>query len=169
MNKKAAIALSVNFIVIIIIAIVVLGLSMVLFADIFNKVQEADVQLQQQYEDEIWRLLDSGGVVVAPLNTQEVSRGELASFGIGVRNILEEQEFTINVEAQTVSDCIAQDDWIRLARPIREIDTNKQEIFAIGFDVPRSIKSCTYVYNVKVEDFEGNEYGTLQKLYIVAK
>lgn len=169
MNKKAAIALSVNFIVIIIIAIVILGLSMVLFADVFNKVQEADVQLQKQYEEEIWRLLDSGGVVVAPLNTQEISRGELAKFGIGVRNILETQDFSMDVDAQTVNDCIAQDDWLRLARPTREIDTNKQEIFVIGFDVPRSIMACTYVYNVKVEDEEGNEYGTLQKLYIVAK
>ena len=49
MTKKAAIALSVNFLVVIIVAIVILGLSLALFSDIFEKVQEADVELQQHY------------------------------------------------------------------------------------------------------------------------
>ena len=107
--------------------------------------------------------------MVAPLNTQEISRGELAKFGIGVRNILDTQEFTLQIDAQDVNDCVAESDWIRMARPTREIKSNDQEVYAIGIEVPRNIKSCTFVYNVKVEDSEGEAYGTLQKLYVVAK
>ncbi len=163
--KKGAIDLSVNFLVVIIIAIVILALSMVLFSDVFFKVQEADVELNQQYKDEIWRLLDSGGLVVAPLNTQTVPRGEVAKFGVGVRNIQNTQEFKIKVSPQNVSGCNALNDWLRIARPTRTIEANTQDIFAIGVAVPDDAKPCTYVFNVVINT-NNVPYGTMQKLYV---
>ena len=169
MTKKAAISLSVEFLVVIIIAMVTLGLSTMLFSDVFRKVQETDIELKQQYKEEIWRLLDSGGLVVAPLTTQTVPRGEVAKFGVGVRNILDTQEFTIVVLSQDVGGCKASDEWLRIARPTRTIEANTQDIFVIGVELLKNIKACTYVFDVKITDQSGNVYGTLQKLYVVAK
>ena len=178
MRQKAAIALSVNFLVIIIIAIAILGLSTVLFSDVFFKVQEVDVELKQQYKEEIWRLLDTGGVVVAPLNTKEVPRGDSATFGVGVRNILETKKaFTVVIEPDNVGECESNVDWLRVSRSafigdqaktIRSIEPNEREIVAIGVELPKGIKSCTYVFDVSVK--VGNQdYGTMQKLYVVAQ
>lgn len=169
MTKKAAISLSVEFLVVIIIAMVTLGLSTMLFSDVFRKVQTTDIELKQQYKEEIWHLLDTGSIVVAPLNTQTVSRGDLAVFGVGVKNILDTQNFTINVTPQNVGGCLGSEDWLGIPRKTREIEINSQDIFTIGINVPQNVKSCTYVFDVKITDESGNVYGTLQKLYVVAK
>lgn len=171
MNKKAAIALSVNFLVVIIVAIAVLAMSMYLFSDVLVKVQKVDVQLQKQYEEQIWRLLDTGELVVAPINIQKITRGEMAVFGVGVRNIMVDEpieEFTINVTNRTVGECQAIKTWLNIPRQVnRSIKKHEQDIFTVGIQTPKNIIPCTYVYDVQVYLGDQEKYGQLQKLYVV--
>lgn len=167
--RKGAVALSVNFLVVIIIAIVILGLSFFLFSRVIKEVKEFDEQLDEQYEEQIWRLLDTGGVVVAPRNTQTVERGNVGRFGIGVRNIIEEEPillFSIEVSPQTVGLCEAKSEWLIIPRDKdRNIIRHTQDIFLIGVDIPKDTPKCTYVYNVNVT-YGIDPYGTMQKIYV---
>ena len=89
MKKRAAIELSANALVIIIISVVILGLSIVLMKNILVSSTDQTTQLDARAQQEIENLLiDPSARVVLPSPQKEVSRGSTAVFGLGVKNVL---------------------------------------------------------------------------------
>ena len=107
MNKRAM-ELSINFIVIFILAIVVFAFGIRMAYSLFNKGIETKATLDRQTSLEIEKLLDTGEKVVIPFDEQEIRRGKFGVFGVGIRNVLdtegEKDPFQITVEFSGVFD-----------------------------------------------------------------
>ena len=96
LNKKAAVELSISFIVIIIISLVVFAGSMLIVRKIFFGAQELQVQLDAQTQDEINYLLAGGEVVAIPLAQKTIQVGNQDVFWVAIANILPDTQ-TFNV------------------------------------------------------------------------
>ena len=85
MDNKAM-QLSVNFLVIIIIMVVLLGLGISLFGEIFEGVSEYDKKVHKDEEERLKYLLDDGALV-SVLDSQQTYEGKNAiRFPIGITN-----------------------------------------------------------------------------------
>lgn len=88
MQNKRGISLPVNFLILIIIAILIFGLSLGIFFKIRGGLKEITISIDRQTEAELRRLLQQELAVVAiPFPIQKVRVGQQASFWIGIRNI----------------------------------------------------------------------------------
>jgi len=96
-DKKAAIQLSMSFLVMLIIAIVVFMLSIRFLTSFWQKTDEIKLALDDQTKVEIERLLKGNARVAIPLETKKADRGESVSYGIGIRNTLPDEFFKISV------------------------------------------------------------------------
>jgi len=89
--------LSINFIVILILALAVLGIGFNLSYRFLKKAETMKAQLDAQTEAQIESYLAAGEIVTIPITKKMISDGG-AVFGLGVLNILGEQTFSIEVE-----------------------------------------------------------------------
>lgn len=83
---KKAIELSVNFLVIIILSLVIFGLGVYFIQLIFSGAEEIHKKIDDQTQERIFNLLDSGQTVAIPYATATVRRGTEKVFGVGIRN-----------------------------------------------------------------------------------
>jgi len=90
LNKKAALELSLSFIVIIIISLVVFAGSMMIVRKIFFGAEEVKVMLDEQTEEEIRGLLSSGEIVAVPIAQRTIQVGKQDVFWIAIANALTE-------------------------------------------------------------------------------
>ena len=89
MDKRAAFNLTVNFLVIIIIAMVVFGFSVFIIKKFFTHAETIKMTYDERTEKEIERLLDDGSKVAIPFDKKTIPNGEFDTFGIGILNILD--------------------------------------------------------------------------------
>ena len=87
MRKKAAIELSVSFIIVLIISIVIFSMGIYLANKFFSHGQGMIFTFDERTMQEIENLLDDGSRVVIPFNNKVIHNGESDTFGIGVLNI----------------------------------------------------------------------------------
>ena len=175
MNKKAAIELSVNFLVIIIISLVVLSSAILITRQIFKGATELKATLDTQTESQIEALLNEGRPVAVAFNRKEIARGEHSVFGVGVLNLLEPGTFNLFVvfknafdsaeEEISCSDCSG---WLLYDEDAFELGTNGENKIAVLIGVPKDAAIGTYIFDVKAE-MDGASYGDLQKIYIEVK
>jgi hypothetical protein len=106
MEKKAAIGLSMNVLVIIIISLVILAGGITLLYKFIGGAEEIKGQLDSRTDMELERLLvDQGKKVALPLQVADVERGSTHVFGIGILNIDPElAEFWVVVELSKYVD-----------------------------------------------------------------
>jgi hypothetical protein len=101
LNKKAAIELSVNFLVMLIITLVIFGSSMVMVKKFFGGATDIKRVYDERTEQEIERLLDDGSRVAIPFDKKKIANGEFATFGMGVLNVLgkdQQNDFRIQIK-----------------------------------------------------------------------
>lgn len=196
MNKKAAIELSANFLVIIIICIVVFGFSVYIIKRFFTHAETIRMTYDERTEKEIERLLDDGSRVAIPFDKKTIYNGEFKTFGIGIMNILNiagSNKFNISVKFDKAYNknneemCPASnpcssppDGWLQTTSGqstvdgisiIKTIKNNEQEKFLLGVDV-KNAPSGTYIFNlyVRYENISNPGqwigYDTLHKLYV---
>jgi len=106
MHKKAAIELSINFIVVIIISIVIIGMGFVLFFSLKSKAVAYVNDLDNQQQDQLksFMLSETRNVGVFPQNFQ-LSKGDSKLIGLGmVNNGDEKQNFYIKTNVDYTSD-----------------------------------------------------------------
>lgn len=187
MNRKAAIELSVNFMVVIILGIVILSMGIYLTVRAVSNANKISEKLDKQTEQQLYALLDDGNPVVAPLNTAIVQRKQSHIFGVGVRNMEHESDFKVIVEGVNVDDCDAsvtsnikfllQKVDGNYQTPITHLLPYEENVFSIVVQVAPTAKSpCEYVINARVMRCTSTEnpacgnptelYYTMQKLYV---
>lgn len=96
-NKKAGIQISLGFLITLIIAIVVFILSIAFLGDFFTQATELRESLDQHSRAQIEALLAGNARVAIPIETQTVSRGDPAYYGVGIRNTLPENYFKVQL------------------------------------------------------------------------
>jgi hypothetical protein len=157
-NKKA-IELSVNFLVIIIISIAMLGMAVLFFNRLMAGANSIQTSYDQQTEQELEALLISGKKVAIPFTRKEVSPGSSVVFGLGILS-LGDTKYTIKVvcskyinEEGTTSDCPI--DLPATYPEERTLKNNEPAKIPIAIAIPKNTNVGTYVYNVCVCKCDG--------------
>ncbi|MFH1408702.1 MAG: hypothetical protein ABIH34_02240 [Nanoarchaeota archaeon] len=173
--KRGAIELSMNFIVMLIIGIAVLGFGFWFANKIFFAANTQAVTMDNQLQADIERMLiDPSKLVAIPYTKKKIARGDMQVFGVGVVNTLntegEADNFYLKVEHYKAYDTeqneIEQgdinpiDEWVTttftLDAPV-SIPKNERKLFAIGFNPPKTAVSGTYTFKLFVERMDGTE------------
>ncbi len=190
---KKGIELSVNFIVVLILAIVTLSMGIVLTYNIFSKAYKMKTDIDAQTKSQINSLLDSGEQVAIPVYRIKVRPGKSDVFGLGILNTeASGTDFKVKVmeiandgstlttgpKAVKVYDKYGKAvsvpqgaDGIKIIfTPDVDIEPNKQKVLLLVAGVDKGVKSSyTYSYTVKVTKGSGAsalQYGFPQKIYV---
>ncbi|MBW2989624.1 hypothetical protein KY358_04885 [Candidatus Woesearchaeota archaeon] len=177
MNRRSALQLSVNFIVILIICIVVFTFSIYILRRMFSHAETIKMTYDERAEKEIERLLDDGSRVAVPFDTKSIFNGDSGTFGLGVLNILgtsSSNTFQINISFnkafgrdndllcslsnKDTSLCGNPESWLQSSSGgnigygllfNRSIRNNEQEKFLLGVGV-KNAPSGTYIFDLDV-------------------
>jgi len=177
-NKKGM-ELSINFMVMLILAIAVFAGGLMLMRQMFSSAGDMKQSLSAQQETQIQNMLvNNNDRVVLPFSKREIARGKSGIFGLGINNMLRDGmgnvEESYDVFKITVNFSIAQlpngavcdecnsdpdpNSFITMLSDEYEIDKNNQEIIEIPVIVPKSAKRGTYTYNINVSYQESGSY-----------
>ncbi|MBI2129178.1 hypothetical protein HYU07_02970 [Candidatus Woesearchaeota archaeon] len=157
-NKKGM-ELSINFIVMLILAIVVFGLAVTLTYRFMQQAYATQKDLDQQTRAQILDALDTGSKVAVIPNSINVRAGKSDVAGIGIRNILDSGDtFSISVKwdaaidekGETISTATeATTKWF-VYPTTKTIKKFERDIARVAFNIPGGAKAGTYIYNVMV-------------------
>lgn len=147
---KAAIELSANALVIIIISIVILVLSIVLVKNMVSggdtMVGTIDDQTQKAIED---MLIDPAARVAIPVNTRTVSRGETANFGLGVKNVVgSSQTFSVWI---TCSEYVDKANYASSCPALLRLTVLGKALFLNSGVVIKNTEEHAFPIHIKVE------------------
>ncbi len=188
MRKKASIQLSVNFLVMLILAIIVFSLGVtIFFKELFPQANKLQKDLDASTKEKIMNSLVAGAEkVVIPFNSESLDKGERHVFGIGIRNdISNNVRFLISVTCKaayrtdksaicsSVSGCSSVcGSWVTSKRDIK-ILKGERKLEKLFFIVPKTAISGNYIFNVDVKYCTATEgcksYDTIKKIYINVK
>ncbi|MBW2995222.1 hypothetical protein KY312_02630 [Candidatus Woesearchaeota archaeon] len=179
--QKRGLELSINFIVVLVLAIVTLVMGIIIFNIIFRSGTELEREVSQRTKDQINRLLMTGDQKIAmPDFFKEIEAGDQHAFGLGIRNYRStSQQFTIYVEfdmavdkqnTDRTAEAVANHEiekWYFEETGPYAITQNELEVISVPIRVGNKAKnSWIYVFNVVVADQDNMQYGSLQKIYI---
>ncbi|MBD3259416.1 hypothetical protein GF371_02170 [Candidatus Woesearchaeota archaeon] len=176
-HKKAAIELSVNFIVFITIAVVILILGIFIFTQIFGEGEEITGKISEDVQQRLNTLLITGREkVIIPSTFKTVQRGDVAIYAIGIKNkdcasgeFKVRTEFDIAVDAQNnlVPANAAEISTWYFDESTYQIGQNDKKIVPVLIrpDVG-AVSGWTFSFNVEVL-CGSTRYGPLHKIYTV--
>jgi len=173
--KKKGIQLSMNFLVTIIIALVILASGILLVNKFFENSKKIAEDLDQRTKDELNRLLDQGQQIVIPFSTQTIKKGRSHIFGVGVLNINPQNQFKIEIEFSRAEDQnknripnVIIDDWFTYDNSLFSLDKNQRDTKKVLVTVPNEAQKGTYIFNVLVSNNDG-AYDNLKKIIIMVR
>jgi hypothetical protein len=183
MQKRAAIGLSINMIVMIIISIVILASGIVLLRSFVTGADNLKDQLDQRTQDRLSELLtDQGKTIAFPFYTKNIRRGDSHVYGIGISNIqnvpvtfmlvIDTIKFIDSsgqeLDSNSVLDFSKWARWDREPFTIREGDIVKKTILV---EIPKNANPGTYVFRARVnyldQDGDNQPYGTKQDFFAI--
>ena len=98
MMHKKGIEFSIGMIVGLILSILIFGMSLYFVFKWFGSAEELKGEIDRQTQQQIMSALKTGNQLVAiPISIQEAKRGSAVNFGVGVRNIAAEDDFSLAV------------------------------------------------------------------------
>ena len=180
MSRKASFQLGVNFLVVLIICIVLLGIGIKLIPTLLVQANNQQNDMEQEMRQKLMDLLDDGALVTAYPDRDTVSRGETAKFGLGVRNELgTDQYFMFKVERDADNSPPCTPKIIRTPNEFL-IKNNAQDYKLIAIEIPkdcqRGTPSSPQIFNIYVCNTTNScykespdRYGDLQKIYVYLK
>ncbi len=178
MQKKGAISLSMNFLVIIIISLVIFGMGISLLYKLLGSAENVKKDLDARTEQELDRLLiDQGQKVALPLHVATVERGKTHIFGLGIRNIGDAgDQFRIVIELVAVAEDdkditteIAAEEvaiWFLFTAEPLTIQENEHHKEPILVNPARDARRGQYVFKARVLTADGKMYGNPQTFVV---
>jgi hypothetical protein len=185
-NKKAAIQLSVQFIVLTVLALVTLGVGFYIVTQIFVTAEDYKATLDEQTQENIIATLKKSGELISfPITSYNIARGNKEIIALGVYNSIGDAanfQFTIDCSEAIDSDntelcaknqgipCSTEtagfcSDWIILDTEEETLENRESHVVGLFVQVPKDAPSGTFAFSIKV--YANNEqYGTTKKLYI---
>ena len=177
--KKGAVELSVNFLVLLIIAIVVFGLSLTFVYRMMAKAEDIRKMSEDEMDSKIEGILcEEIEKVCLPRSVQTISRGGAEFFGLRLRNIFTERsetEFTINVEHGSEDGVYGYSGEDNV--PIRErliwqpteprtviLKANEMKNIGIAGQVPKTALPGKYFFTATVQSEQG--VYSISKFYV---
>jgi hypothetical protein len=156
MNKRAALELSMNTIIIIVIGVVLLSLGLMFVRGIFGNVNDLSRNAFEDADNALNQIATHDQKLTIPSQII-VKQGDSATSNAWVVNEeASQQSFTLAVTAGSGND---QGSKIRIIVPqsTATIDTGGEVGFALGIEVSKNVPKGLYAYNVNVN---GGQYAT---------
>ena len=169
-NNKKGIELGINFIVILIIAIVVFSFGIYFTAQIFSGAKELKENIDKDTELQIQDALRSGQKVSVAPTTIELKAGEGKSVGLGIVNLLGcDATFKIFVSDSNTPEL--DGNMAYLYTDTQSIKNSDEKVVPIFIQVPGATQPGTYATDIKVNaaqcgESSQNIYGGLQKVFV---
>jgi hypothetical protein len=159
-KNKRGIELSINFIVMLVLAIAVFIGGLIFASKFFGHAEKVRGSLDSQTERQIEKLLDSGSPVVMPISTKEINKNKFDTFGLGVL-ASETGEYTMKIDRGTAYDKDKEPltNDLKLDTPLtfQTIEKHDKGKFLIGVQVPKDSDRGTYLFKVTVyAQFQGS-------------
>ena len=131
LSNNRGIELSINFAVVLILSIIILGLGIYLYTQINVRIQDLVEEVSQEAKDDIFSALDKsqGDLVFIPTVIKEISLGDNAHFPIGIKAQTKECGGSDAREAQftvTMKPDIVVDEKNKVVAITNELKTNMQ-------------------------------------------
>ncbi|MBW3012931.1 hypothetical protein KY340_01885 [Candidatus Woesearchaeota archaeon] len=178
MNKKAAIELSLNFIVFISIAVVILILGIFIFTQILGEGKEITGKIGEDVQDRLNTLLITGREnVIIPGTFRTAGRGDVAAFALGIKNkdctsgkFTVKTSFDIAVDAK--NDLMTNVNSAEIAtwyfdQSEYDIAQNDRKIVPVLIRPDKgAVNGWTFSFNVDVL-CGTTQYSPLHKIYVV--
>jgi len=164
MNKKA-IALSVNFLVIIILSLVIVGLSIYFFTNILTKAKSLASYTQEELDKRI-ESIQCEGLVCIPLNFKKIYPGKFTIFGMKIFNDYNDDKtfFLEKVCSGTSpgSETLICDENLNILTYDKvKIPAKTEKRIAIGVEAKKNAEPGLYIITLKV-NVDGSQYGVQQ-------
>ena len=173
---KKGIELSINFIVIIVIALVIFMFGVNFIYDLAKEATNLESVTINDLNRRIGELLCEGSDrVCIGIEKKSIPKGEYDIFGVKILNILDSGDFQVTITPSgytTNSQPVVSDPEIlnKIKVKHREdifIDKFEDTTLGIGVEVEKDAPSGTYILDVNVLYIPDNtEYAGLQKLYV---
>lgn len=178
MNKKA-IELSINFLVMFILAVIVFSFGVRFIYQLYEEAEDIKRVTIDELDESIGNILCSSSQrVCIGQDKHVVPRGEFTIYAVNVINVFDRDIFLVDIRP---SDPIG---YTRDGDPIYDVDNENQievkyrqelvvekfekEGFGIGIQVPRSgVRSGTYIFDIILSrQSTGEQYTNVQKIYV---
>ncbi|MBL7056325.1 hypothetical protein ISS07_05410 [Candidatus Woesearchaeota archaeon] len=168
MNKRG-IELSVNFLVTVIISLTIFMFGVKFIYNIASEATELEGLTTDQLDQRIGELLcESTDRICIGIDRKTIPKGKFDIFGIKIVNIQDSQEFEVQITRPDIpgytknNNPILEDeiDWKPRNRAVM-LDRNQEKEVGIGIEVPKTTKSGTYIFDVRVVP-----YDELHKFYV---
>ncbi len=183
MSKKGAVSLPVNALVVIVLSLFILGAGITLLFKFIGTSTDIKADLDAKTSEQIESILiDKGKKIALPLNTVHVFAGDDPSFGLGVLNVNERNNFALRLELSmyvdekglknTGTDLKEQaKKWLLYSPQPFELGKNEHAKLAMKVLIPGDAPSGRYIFNAKVyspdDPLPENQYGNTQKFTVV--
>ncbi|MBW2972041.1 hypothetical protein KY359_03315 [Candidatus Woesearchaeota archaeon] len=154
-QSRKGIELSINFIVMLVLAIAVFAGGLMFAAKFFGHAETIRTNLDAQTEKQIEKLLDSGSPVVIPISTKEINRNKFGTIGVGVLakyngkyvlSVSYKEAFRKDKSTITAS----AGEWLQVPLAEQTLKKNEKGKYMIGVGVPKSAERGTYIFEVSV-------------------
>ncbi len=174
MDKKG-IELSINFIVIIILALTIFLFGARFIYKLATEATELESLTFEELDKRIGNLIcESSEKVCIGNDRKMIKRGKLGVFSLKIINILDTQNFEIVVTPSGGFDKdgnpITNNLFIFPAtRTVTDLKRNSDITLGIGIEVPKDAESGTHIFNVDVQapSILPKKYSSIQKIYVV--
>lgn len=191
MKRKASLQLSINFTVMLVLALIVFGLGISFLYKIMNKLDNATESLDDQTIKQIESLLINSGTKVAfPKNIVTIKRGGHQSIALGIKNEDPDHTYfklttdctkgydkdktrlcdeTRNIPCQDVCD-----KWVIHNSPgysLYNIEKKARKVEGLFINIPKTTKTGEYIFTLEVKTALSNgvaqdDYDTAKKFYV---
>jgi hypothetical protein len=175
MMHKRGFEFSVGIIVLLILSILIFSLSLYFLFKWFGSAQELKAEIDKQTHEQIITALKSGNQLVAiPLAIAQTTRGSPVTFGVGIRNIAAEKQFSMaatfsgaylpngNAICTSSDSCAAyiEEHWLGnfATTPTFNLKKNEEKVLPVlvksdlNVDSGRTTPKGDYTFNVCVYD-----------------
>ena len=182
MKSKKGMELSINFLVVVILSIVMLGLGLALVRTFFATSEELSKDIDDTTRARINELLSFGQVTALPFNAKNLKPEQGTVFALGVLNV-EPNPIKLRVQVDSIggfdpqNQKIAEDltSWVKYDPNPFTLDPHEQKDNPIFIRPSKTALKGTYIFNTcfckenectKDCRSSANIYGTIQKIRV---
>jgi len=166
MKNKKAMELSINFIVMLIIAMALFSFGIWFAYKFFGGAEKMRTELDEQTQTQIENLLmQSNERVIIPFNSKTLDKSNSAIFGVGILNMLESPtQFTIEITKDS-NYCGDEINIVPETQISFSLAPNQNIVKSFAVATTSKTRNCIYSLTIQVK-VGSNNYGSPQKVYI---
>ena len=164
MNKKGSLELSINAIVIIVLALTLLGLGLTFIRGVFSDITDTSSGIQDQVKEQILEDLRTGNKKLSfPVTEMKIRSGDDEIIALGIKNLEDSDDsFSINIAiTKNVTDAqskLLTTENFRFDPGPHAIEAGEAQVFPVKITTERGTNKGDYLFSMTITDSAGEIY-----------